>query len=140
MNVTLYTNTSQNIVVDKAITTIKSTTCEMPVSFDVSTPSFIVNGQYPSCNYVYIPHTGRYYYAKATLLSNNCTKLDCRTDVLRTAKNNIYGTSQYVSRCESATNNDIIDTAIPIKNEYRVYCNPYGAVPSSSNTILIGVI
>ena len=140
MNVTLYTNTSQNNVVSKSISSIKSVTAEMPVSFDVSTPSFIVNGQYPSCNYVYISNTGRYYYAKATLLSNNCTKLDCRTDVLMTAKNNIYGTSQYVSRCETATNTDIVDTSIPIKNEYRVYCNPYGAVPSSSNTILIGVI
>lgn len=140
MTVTLYENTSQNSVVTKELTEIASVSADMPISFDVSAPSFIVNGKHPACNYVYIPYTGRYYYAKATLLSNNTTKLDCKTDVLMTAKNNIYGTNQYVSRCESAENTNIIDTQIPLKNEYKTYCSRGTAVPSANNTILIGVI
>lgn len=143
MIVRLYETTSENNVADKTLTELKSTTCDMPVSFDVSNPTFIVAGKYPDCNYVYIPYTDRYYYAKATLLSNNNTKLDCHTDALTTAykRGDILGTSQYVARCETVSNPTIIDNLIPLKNETTTYCLPYGyEIPSSINSIIIGVI
>lgn len=140
MTVKLYTNHSQNNVVSKDIIEIKSLIADMPVSFDVLNPSIIVNGKYPECNYIYIPYTNRYYYCKATLLSNNTTKLDCKVDVLMSAKNHIYGTQQYVARCETMENPNIIDNAIPLKSEYETHCLPHSAVSSSTNTIIIGVI
>lgn len=143
MIVRLYETTSENNVADKALTDLKAMTCDMPVSFDVSNPSFIVAGKYPNCNYVYIPYTDRYYYARATLLSNNNTKLDCHTDPLTTAykRGNILGSTQYVARCETISNPAVIDNLIPLKNETTTYCLPYGnEIPSSTNSIIIGVI
>lgn len=140
MTVKLYTNYSQNNVVDKNIDEIKSVIADMPVSFDVLNPSIIVNGKYPECNYIYIPYTNRYYYCKPTLLSNNTTKLDCKVDVLMSSQSSIYGTSQYVARCETSENTVIIDSTIPLKNEYTVICTKYSDIVSSTNNIIVGVI
>jgi len=140
MTVELYTNISPNNVVSKNITEIKSLIADMPVSFDVLNPSIIVNGKYPECNYVYIPYTGRYYYCKPTLLSNNTTKVDCKVDVLMSAQSSIYGTSQYVARCETSENNALIDSTIPLKNEYTVICTKYSDISASTNNIIVGVI
>jgi len=143
MNVKLYTNTSQNNVTEKSITQI--TNSDLTVDFvlmDVINPTFTVAGNYPECNYVYISYTDRYYYARATLLSNNTTKLDCKCDVLMTAnkRGNLYGTSQYVARCETDRNNALIDTLLPIKTEYTVHCNPVDTTPTSTKNIIVGVI
>lgn len=140
MTVKLYTNISPNNVVSKNISEIKSVIADMPVSFDVLNPSIIVNGKYPECNYIYIPYTGRYYYCKPTLLSNNTTKLDCKVDVLMSARSSIYGTSQYVARCETSENNALIDSVIPLKNEYTVICTKYSDISASTNNIIVGVI
>ena len=140
MTVKLYTNISSNNVVSKNISEIKSVIADMPVSFDVLNPSIIVNGKYPECNYIYIPYTGRYYYCKPTLLSNNTTKFDCKVDVLMSAQSSVYGTSQYVARCETADNPLIIDSTIPLKNEYTVICSKYSTINASTNNIIVGVI
>lgn len=140
MTVKLYTNHSANNIVSKDIIEIKSLIADMPVSFDVLNPSIIVNGKYPECNYIYIPYTGRYYYCKPTLLSNNTTKLDCKVDVLMSAQSSIYGTSQYVARCETSGNTALIDSTIPLKNEYTVICTKYSDIASTANNIIVGVI
>ena len=141
MTVKLYTNHSANNVANKNISEIKTITADFPLSFDVINPSIIVNGKYPECNYIYIPYVNRYYYCKATILSNNTTKLDCKVDVLMTAKDSIYGTTQYVARCETSENNEIIDSTIPLKNEYTVYCTKIlSAITPSTDNIIIGVI
>lgn len=143
MIVKLYETTSENNVADKSISLLNSSDCDMPISFDISNPSFVVNGKFPTCNYVYIPYTDRYYYARATILSHNTTKLDCHTDPLTTAykRGNILGSTQYVARCESISNPSVIDNLIPLKNETTTYCLPYGNdIPSSTNPIIIGVI
>lgn len=142
MTCKLYINTSQNNVAEKSIEQIgNALTCDFIV-LDVNNPQFIVNGLHGDCNYVYIPYLDRYYYARATLLSNKTTKLDCKCDVLMTAnkRGNIYGTSQYVARCETETNTNLIDSLIPIKNEYRVYGAPVSTIPDSAKNIIVGVI
>lgn len=140
MTAKLYTNHSANNVVDKNIDEIKTVIADLPVSFDVLNPSIIVNGKYPECNYIYIPYTNRYYYCKPTLLSNNTTKLDCKVDVLMSAQNSVYGTSQYVARCETSENPAIIDSTIPLKNEYTVICTKYSDISANNNNIIVGVI
>lgn len=144
MTVKLYTNTSQNNVAEKSITQIVNGALTVDfVLMDVINPTFTVTGKYPECNYVYIPYTDRYYYAKATLLSNNTTKLDCKCDVLMTCnkRGNLYGTAQYVARCETGRNDNIIDSLIPQKTEYEVHCLPKeNALAFSEHNILIGVI
>lgn len=143
MTVRLYTNTSQNNVAEKSITQINDTTLTVDfVLMDVINPTFTVAGKYPDCNYVYIPYTDRYYYARATLLANNTTKLDCKCDVLMTCnkRGNLYGTSQYVARCETNRNNSLIDTLLPVKADYQVICSNKTSVPASTKNIIVGVI
>lgn len=142
MTCKLYINTSQNNVVEKSIEQIGSPlTCDFVV-LDVNNPQFIVNGLHGDCNYIYIPYLDRYYYAKATLLSNKTTKFDCKCDVLMTVnkRGNLYGTSQYVARCETANNDTLIDSLIPLKNEYVVNCSNKGNIPDSTKNIIVGVV
>lgn len=143
MTVKLYTNTSQNNVAEKSITQISNGALMVDfILMDVINPTFTVAGKYPECNYVYIPYTDRYYHAKPTLLSNNTTKLDCKCDVLMTCnkRGNLYGTSQYVARCETDKNTDIIDTLLPIKADYQVSCINKATTPTSTKNIIVGVI
>lgn len=143
MTCKLYATSSQNNVAEKNLVQLgDSLTCDFVV-LDVNNPQFIVNGMHGDCNYVYIPYLDRYYYARATLLSNKTTKLDCKCDVLMTAnkRGNIYGTSQYVARCETVRNDAIIDNLMPQKAEYEVHCLPKdNNLAFSEHNIIIGVI
>ena len=119
--------------------TVTTRTVTLVEPCDILNPTIITAGSYINANYV-TGLFGRNYYITSQNLANGKNFVTLKCDVLTSFSNSIIGTSQYVVRCETHINNDIIDTAIPLKNEYKTYCSREDVIPSSGNTILIGVI
>ena len=74
-------------------------------------------------NYCYISDWSRYYFIKEWTWDNGQWLAYLAIDVMATYKNQIGGSTQYVTRAAKSTvqNGDIVDTAYPTKsNVYRV--------------------
>lgn len=72
-------------------------------------------------NYCYISDFGRYYFIKTWVSDHNLWEAQCVVDPLASWKTEILGTTQYVLRSSSATNEYIPDMKIPMTKETVVY-------------------
>lgn len=139
-NVTFATaNEPKNKVIKKPVT-VTTRTVTLVEPCDILNPTIIVAGSYINANYV-TGLFGRNYYITSQNLTNGKNLVTLKCDVLTSFSNSIIGTSQYVVRCETEINDDIIDTAIPLKNEYKAVCTKgEKEIPSGTSMFLIGVI
>lgn len=138
-NVTFATaNEPKNKVIKNPVpVTTRTVTLVEPC--DILNPTIITAGSYINANYV-TGLFGRNYYITSQNLANGKNFVTLKCDVLSSFANSIIGTSQYVVRCETENNDAIIDTAIPLKNEYKTVCTKGAAIPSGTSMFLIGVI
>lgn len=104
MTITLYKNTSDNRVVNKSLTLVKTVTGDLKTDCSVVEPQLEID--YDSglldCNYVYIPAFNRYYFAKLTT-STQRVIIDCKVDVLKTAYDYIKNNDCIVRRSAQST-------------------------------------
>lgn len=119
--------------------TVTTRTVTLVEPCDILNPTIITAGSYINANYV-TGLFGRNYYITSQNLTNGKNLVTLKCDVLTSFSNSIIGTSQYVVRCETENNNDIIDTAIPLKSEYKTVCTKGAEIPSGTSMFLIGVI
>lgn len=106
---------------------------------DILNPTVITAGSYINANYV-TGLFGRNYYITSQNLTNGKNFVTLKCDVLSSFSSSIIGSSQYVVRCETQVNNDIIDNAIPLKTEYSVNCTRKITVDGSTKSYIVGVI
>lgn len=138
-NVTFATaNEPKNKVIKNPVT-VTTRTVTLVEPCDILSPTIITAGSYINANYV-TGLFGRNYYITSQNLTNGKNLVTLKCDVLTSFSNSIIGTSQYVVRCETETNDAIIDTAIPLKNEYKTVCTKGVGIPSGTSMFLIGVI
>ena len=103
MEIKLYKNLSENNVIGKSLTQIKS--CEAQLKNDVSimNPTLILHytDNIVQSNYCYIPKFNRYYFIDEmiTMPSDRCV-VKCRVDVLESFKNNILNLNCIVDKQE----------------------------------------
>lgn len=119
--------------------TVTTRTVTLVEPCDILNPTIITAGSYINANYV-TGLFGRNYYITSQNLTSGKNFVTLKCDALTSFAKSIIGTSQYVVRCESESNDEIIDTAIPLKNEYKTVCTKGGAIPSGTSMFLIGVI
>ena len=92
MNITLYSNSSDNNVVTKNISQIASLTGSLRNESGIMSPSILIQGTYPSANYCYISDWGRYYFIEEIIsVRNNISEIRCRIDTLMTYAQQIRG-------------------------------------------------
>lgn len=140
MTVKEYNNTSQYNKVDKNITLITTHDCTLYNSVSILNPVLKFKNV-PTGNYIYIPYYGRYYYITDVVTSNQCCYVYCKVDVLMTYKENIYGTVQMVSRCESLHDPMLVDTAINMGTDNAIYTRAFGnEIITNHFTYILGVI
>lgn len=103
MNIVLYQNISEPMVVDKFITEVATLEGSLRHETPVSSPRILIEGTFPAnVNYVYIPDFSRYYYVdEITHYRAEAWYLSLRCDVLMSFKQGIRNSQVIVE--ETAT-------------------------------------
>lgn len=122
MNLQLYNNKSEQVVINKTIEAVGS-----PISgvFHAETgimnPSFeIRSDDTPAANYCFVPEIGRYYFiTNISSIRNGLWLIECHEDVLETYKLDILAQKAIVSRSENKWNIYGSDGA------FKTYQNPH---------------
>lgn len=98
--ISLYKNTSGIHHINKSITLIADTVCELKNPQDVETPEIYIaaTDAYDGVNYVYIPEFGRYYYAKALPGRGQTITFSCESDPLMSFKAGVKAAPAVISR------------------------------------------
>lgn len=92
MSFQMYTNTSDNRVIDKSITAVGSAlSCVFKDDTSIMNPVIVVSADAysSSCNYGYLDDTGRYYYVVDVTYSQQRCYIQLRVDVLMSFKTGI---------------------------------------------------
>lgn len=122
MIVNLYTNGSDNNVIDKQLTDRGTVTGVVRGSINIQEPSITLETTSPlvGVNYCYIAEYGRYYYATPSEKDRNgLTTITCRVDVLKTYADEIRQQKAIVSRQANQYNLYLDD------GTFKVYNNPH---------------
>lgn len=92
-------------------------------------------------NYAYIPLFARYYYINDWQFIGGLWQASMSVDVLATARDLLYSSTQYVTRSASSRDGALMDTAYPITTNYTVKTYStymYGSTLGSS--YVVGIV
>lgn len=133
MQITLYKNYSDSIVVNKNIEPIKTVNAQFLQTTDIVHPNFIIDTVL-TCNYCYVEDLNRYYYVMdAIVLDGRRTQLICEVDVLMTYKPEILQSKQQIVRQENEYNMYLQDPAITVNStvsrQIKNFSEPIGGFP-----------
>ena len=131
LSVTFYQNLSDNNVLDKNITAIGSSITMNPTeTVSILNPVFIIkhDSTLLSANYCYVAEFNRYYFCTVSVLTGGRMTIQCKVDVLMSAKDAIKNCSACILRNEFIGSNYIVDSKMPI-DPNRFYIN---AIPFDS--------
>ena len=80
-------------------------------------------------NYIYIPELRRYYYVvDSTIREDGYVQLQCRVDVLKSFKNDILGSTQYIDRQQNKCTYQLPDGMYNIKSNRNLTIKNFGNV------------
>ena len=80
-------------------------------------------------NYIYIPELRRYYYVvDSTILEDGFVQLQCKVDVLKSFKNDILGSTQYIDRQQNKCTYQLPDGMYNIKSNRNLTIKNFGNV------------
>ena len=147
MQVTFYSNTSDNKVVNKSLTTIKTVDCEAYKGFTVENPVMIVarDDSLLNVNYMYIPKLHRYYYCTVTIMNGRKMSVTGHVDVLKSFFTAASQSPCIADRCSDSRyyNKDITDDMILQKLQTTTTftnmvqtVNPFSWGPGTRNYVL----
>ena len=107
MSFTMYTNTSDNRVIDKSITAVGTAlSCTFKDDTSMENPTIIIDAAAynSSCNYGYLDDTGRYYYVVDVTFSQQRCYLQLKVDVLKSFASEIKLCNCFARRSASDYN------------------------------------
>ena len=143
ITVSLYKCSSDNRVIDKKLTSVKTgITCQFKEDNSITQPHVVIPyfDGYKDVNYFYIPSNGRYYYLEDTIQRiGNLLEFRGNTDVLMSFKNGINNIRGYVSRSTDGGNRLLADPMAPIAsgNDYETISFPNKLSIESQQKVLI---
>lgn len=120
MNVTLMYNSSDKNVVSKNVSELASYNGTLRNPTSIMNPVISIEGSLPTtCNYMYIPDFGRYYFVTdIRSISNDIFEVSGHVDVLKTYDAQIRACSAIVARQQSQWNMYLDDGV------FKTYQNP----------------
>ena len=116
MSFQMYTNTSDNRVINKSLTQIGSAlTCTFKDNTSMENPTIIISPDaYSSaCNYGYLSDTGRYYYVADVEFSQQRVLLHLKVDVLKSFASEIKNCDCVAYRSSNKYNSYLADELYP---------------------------
>lgn len=144
MTIELYQNLSDNKVIDKKITLLKTLeNVKLLDEFDTLKPRLKVSREtfselYDKCNYCYIPDFGRYYFVEKTLESN-FVYLRCSVDVRKTYASALRGLTCTVTRNENLKNGYLHDSNYSVYAYEQIVCKMFPNAINQDSIILMTV-
>lgn len=118
----LYTNSSDNNVVNKNLTLVAELTGTLRNETDIMTPVVVIettSANAIATNYIYIPDFNRYYYVQnVRILANNAFEFTLRVDVLKSFWSAYKECYAVIERQEKKYNTLLDD------GTFRAYQNP----------------
>ena len=80
-------------------------------------------------NYIYIPELRRYYYVvDSTIREDGFVQLQCKVDVLKSFKNDILASTQYIDRQQNKCTYQLPDGMYNIKSNRNLTIKNFGNV------------
>ena len=138
MNITLYSNSSDNNVVTKNISQIASLTGSLRNESGIMSPSILIQGTYPSANYCYISDWGRYYFIEEIIsVRNNISEIRCRIDTLMTYAQQIRGLTAIIKKQENDYNLYINDGSFMTYANDKVFTKGFPGSFSNDSYVLL---
>lgn len=115
MNVTLYTNTSDEHILDKSITQVGLSAVSGTLKEDTNyiNPTLILSSSVSDFNYCYIDIFDRYYYVRNKTYSQQRYYYDLEVDVLMSWNSEIKALNVIANRSSSTFNVYQPDNSIP---------------------------
>ena len=120
--------------VDKTITSV-STYSNAAIVGDMSIHTPTISLQLDSFtdvinfNYIYIPELRRYYYVvDSTIREDGFVQLQCKVDVLKSFKNDILASTQYIDRQQNKCTYQLPDGMYNIKSNRNLTIKNFGNV------------
>lgn len=126
----------------KAFTPSKRFECLLKDSSSIQNPVLQVSRALYNAiyNYAYIPDWGRYYFISSAVQSGPYWELSLQEDVLASWKTHILGTTQFVSRSDSAGNVMLSDNLAGHSHDFDSYSQFVDIGLNTTGTYLIYVI
>ena len=120
--------------VDKTLTAV-STYSNAVIVGDISIHTPTISLQLDSFtdvinfNYIYIPELRRYYYVEeSTIREDGFVQIRCRVDVLKSFKNDILASTQYIERQQNKGTYQLPDGMYNIKSNRNLTIKNFGNV------------
>lgn len=138
MNITLYSNSSDNNVVTKNLSQIASLSGSLRNESGIMSPSILIEGTYPSANYCYISDWGRYYFIEEMIsVRNNLSEIRCRIDTLMTYAQQIRGLTAIIKKQENDYNLYINDGSFMTYANDKVFTKGFPGSFSDDSYVLL---
>lgn len=143
MTITFYNNESDEILVDKKITSISSiNNAKIINETDIVNPSIIVSRNFYDsiilkANYLYIDNLDRYYYINNISFAESMIMIDCTVDVLMSYKKQIRNLTCTVTRNENLKNGYLNDDNYNIQAYKQVVCKMFPNAINNDSIILM---
>lgn len=143
MTITFYNNESDEILVDKKITSISSiSNAKIINETDIVNPSIVVSRNFYdsiilNANYLYIDKLDRYYYINNISFAESMIVIDCTVDVLMSYKSEIRNITCTVKRNENLKNGYLNDDNYNIQAYKQVVCKMFPNAISNDSIILM---
>lgn len=132
MKVDFYYNASENNVINKHITKIKTSECIIKTDIDVKKPiiELTFNADLHKANYVYIESMNRYYYIsdKQNVVGNRF-RVYCYVDVLESFKADILKEQVILASTENIGSNNYLPSTVwksTVKDKTEIKTFPNG--------------
>ena len=120
--------------IDKTLTTV-ATYSNAVIVGDMSIQNPTISLQLDSFtdvinfNYIYIPELRRYYYVEdSTIREDGFVQLQCKVDVLKSFKNDILASTQYIDRQQNKCTYQLPDGMYNIKSNRNLTIKNFGNV------------
>ena len=115
---TLYRNSSNPNVINKAISSLATVSCDFKNPIDVENPEIYIaaTDAYDNCNYMYIPEFGRYYFCKARAGLGQTITYECTSDPLMSFKGGILSSPAVIARNPWHFDMYLPDGKIPVES------------------------
>ena len=120
MEVILYKNSSENNVIGKTLTQIKSVECNLKNDVSVVNPTLVLSytDSILDSNYCFIPKFNRYYFIDEIIpITGDRSIIKCRVDVLESFKDDIKSLTAIINKQETIADKFIDDGSWIVENK-----------------------
>ena len=120
MEVILYKNSSENNVIGKTLTQIKSVECNLKNDVSVVNPTLVLSytDSILDSNYCFIPKFNRYYFIDEIIpITGDRSIIKCRVDVLESFKDAIKSLTAIINKQETIADKFIDDGSWIVENK-----------------------